>query len=547
MSTPQSVINICSGVRLDNRYQHSIYFPNATKQLEYFAGKVVRTLSAYSYLRKSWPLQVEATMEQARTWSYLYFRNSSSGKIYYYFITNVEYKNDNMVELSLELDVLQTYQEVIRNGLLPCLIERQHTPTDLVGEHTVDEGLDVGDLTANHSHIIDPGEFCIMLMCSINPASTTKEQADIMAKPYLYNKVFSGIKFWAIDVADWQEWGDQLETLVNLGQGEAITAMWMYPKELVVLGGEDRWDNDQLIHVVERAKSMHLSDLDTTVNALTDFQGYPPKNNKLLCYPYNFIMATNHQGRTAVYKFERSHNANQLKFRLSGALGPEGGAQLTPIDYNGQLYAYNEGLDLANYPTCAWNSDTYKLWLAQNQNTHRMSNISSAVKVAAGAGIMIAGIATTATGVGAVAGVGGIATGMGMVASGVTQAADLHAQKADRDIEPPQARGGYSTTNNITNGRHVFELIRMQITNEMAYILDEYFTMYGYKIKRVQTPNLKARPAFTYVKTIGCKIAGDLCSSDLVAIENIFDRGITWWTNGDKLGDYTQDNKPTTP
>ena len=99
MSAPQSIISICSGVRLDNRYEHSIYFADATAQQEYFAGKVVQTFPAYSYLRKSWPLQVQATMEEARSWSYLYFRNGS-GKVYYYFINQIEYKNDNTVELT---------------------------------------------------------------------------------------------------------------------------------------------------------------------------------------------------------------------------------------------------------------------------------------------------------------------------------------------------------------------------------------------------------------------------------------------------------------
>ena len=130
MSTPQSTIYICSGVRLDNRYEHSIYFTSSTAQQEFFAGKVVKTFSAYSYLRKSWPLQVQATMEEAKTWSYLYFYNGTGQKVYYYFITGVEYKNENTVELSLELDVIQTYMKEIRSGLLPCYVERQHTESD---------------------------------------------------------------------------------------------------------------------------------------------------------------------------------------------------------------------------------------------------------------------------------------------------------------------------------------------------------------------------------------------------------------------------------
>ena len=108
MSNPQSIINICSGVRLNPSYEHTIYFDTATAQYNYFAGKVVKSFPAYSYLRKSWNIKVASTMEEAKTWTYLFFQNGS-GKLYFYFITNIEYVNDNTVELSLEIDVMQTY------------------------------------------------------------------------------------------------------------------------------------------------------------------------------------------------------------------------------------------------------------------------------------------------------------------------------------------------------------------------------------------------------------------------------------------------------
>ena len=227
MSTPQSIINICSGVRLDNRYDHTIHFGSVSAQRNYFAGKVVKTFPAYSYLRKSWPIQVEATMEQAKTWSYLFFQNGT-GKYYYYFITQVEYKNDNMVELTLELDVMQTY--MFDYTRLPCFVERQHVSSDGIGEHTVDEGLDVGELVSNGATNIDPGNLCIMVMSTINP---NVADGSSPALPYMYNRVFSGVKIWAIAPTRWTEWGNKLDALNEAGQTAAIIAMWMYPMQLV--------------------------------------------------------------------------------------------------------------------------------------------------------------------------------------------------------------------------------------------------------------------------------------------------------------------------
>lgn len=534
MSTPQSVIYICSGVRINSRYEHSIYFASAGAQQEYFAGKVVKTLSAYSYLRKSWPLKVEATMEQAKTWNYLFFRNTSTGKLYYYFINTVEYVNDGTVELGLELDVIQTY--LFDFQLLPSFVERQHTTTDSIGEFAVDEGLDLGEYVNNGVYHFNLTDLCIMVMCTINPNSTTAAAAEVHALPYMYNRVFSGVKFWAVNSADWVKWGQQLDKLDELGVSESIVAMWMYPKSLVVLGGEDTWTNGEIAHVVERAYGLTDGGYSTPITRPANLNYYVPKNNKLFGYPYNFIYATNNQGGSAVYKYEYFTLSETPGFRLTGSLGPDGGVRLVPVDYKLRGEAnYDEGLTLNNFPTCAWDSDTYKLWLAQNQNTLNHSATTAGLKVAAGIATGLAGLFT--------GGVMAAGAGVGMAASGGLQIGQQLAQKKDMDIAPPQSRGSFSTSVNITNNKHTFSLYQRSITYEAARIIDDYFTMYGYKLNRVQTPNINARPAFTYVKTIGCHIKGNMCNEDTVKVEAIFDNGITFWKNGDKVADYSQNNQ----
>lgn len=529
MSAPQSVVNICSGVRINSRYEHSIYFASASAQQEYFAGKVVKTLSAYSYLRKTWPLKVEATMEQAKTWNYLFFRNSASGKIYYYFINSIEYVNDNMVELGLELDVIQTY--LFDFELLPSFVERQHTTTDVIGQHTVDEGLELGELYDNSRTEISPGNLCIMIMSTINPNDTT-EGAAVPALPYRYNGVFSGVKIWAVDGSRWVEWGQQLDTLDSIGKSEAIMAMWMYPKNLVVLGGESDWYGEDIALPVERAID-HTDGLSWNfVERLPRLEDYTPKNKKLHTYPFQFMYVTNNQGSSGVFHYERFDGASDNGFALSGALSPDGGVRITPIGYNGITYNYKEGLTLTGYPSCAWDSDIYKMWLAQNQNSQTLNMATGALKVAGG---LIGGIATAFTGIGA-------AVGLGTAVSGAMQIGDALAQKGDKAIEPPQAKGNFSTSVNITNNMQSFSVYERCVSAERARIIDDYFTMYGYKLNRVQTPNINARPAFTYVKTVGCHIKGNMCNEDTVKVEAIFDNGITFWKNGDRVADYSQNN-----
>ena len=542
MPAAESVINVCSGVRLDPRYDHTIYFATPSAQLNYFAGKVVKTFSAYSYLRKSWSLQVDANMEDARTWTYLYFQNPQGGvmgKRYFYFITNIEYKNNGMIELQLELDVLQTYLFDMQR--LPCFVERQHTVTDNAGDHTVDEGLEVGELVDNSIwNWSDLQDLAIMVLSSINPNhSTGTEPVDSL--PYSYDGIFSGLTVWAIDGQDWVQWGEQLDALSAAGFADGIFSMWMYPKALITLGGEDSWDNAALCHVVKSSlpvgSRINIGSKPATVANMET----PPKNKKLLTFPYSMLYVTNNAGGSAVYRYERFGN-DEIYFGAAGTMSPDASVKIFPETYNGlanaseHLFNFDQGLSMSGYPVCAWDVDTYKMWLAQNQNQHQLAGATAA-------GTMIAG-AATAIASGLTGNVMGAVGGVGAVVSGASQIAGLLAQKADMRVQPDQARGNFSASVNAAAGKLTFSFIHKSVSEEQARIIDDYFTMYGYRINRVKTPDIAARPAFTYVKTVGCKIGGNLCTDDILKIESIFDHGVTWWKDGDAIGDYSQPNQP---
>lgn len=556
MSAPESTIKVCSGVRLDNRYEHSIYFADATAQQEYFAGKVAHTFSAYSYLRKTWDLQVQATMEQARSWSYLFFRNGT-GKIYYYFINQIEYINPNSVKLFLELDVIQTY--LFDFDMLDCFIERQHTETDVVGEHTLEEGLDVGELKDTLAeNWIGLSDMCILVLASINPNYTDTDKP-VQAMGGMYDNVFSGLSVWAVNSSDSGKLSGKLDTLSDVGFIDGIIAMWMYPKQCVTLGGENTWSDNVLFKVVKGCTYAYgkytYSRTSKTVG------GIVPKNKKLLCYPYRFLYATNNQGGSAVYRFERFDDPENPSFRVNGSISPDAMVKMYPEGYNGTSTIqgvtqsgaistvangnYDQGLTLGNYPSCAWDADVYKLWLAQNQNQLQHTANTAGMAVVAGAVTSLASLL-----MGNVAGAIG---GVGAMVGGAQQIGALMAQMADMAIQPPQSRGAFSSNVNIVAKMNTFTFYTKGVDYEHAKCIDDYFTMFGYKLNRVQKPNLCARPAFTYIKTVGCNISSrsgvagsrpgaKFCTEDRVKITSIFDHGITFWVNGDRIADYSQTN-----
>lgn len=519
-------------MRLNNRYEHTIFFSDRAAQENYFASKVVKTLGAYTYIRRTWDLKVEGTPEEARAWNYLLFRNTPDGKVYYYFINSVEYVNDATVKLVLEMDVMQTY--MFDYSPMQCFIERQHVSRDTAGAYTLDEGLEVGEFIVNETVDFSAlNEYCILVLSTIT-LNGTSQDTTVDSLSGMYGGVFSGLSAWAIKASDWAAWGQQLENISEWGKIDGIVSMSMYPKALVQLGGESSWDDDDLAKVVKHFTtptmvSMGLSGLPATVN------GYTPRNKKVLCYPFNFIYATNNAGTSAVYRFER-FSGDAVRFNAVGAIGPNAGVQVYPLNYNGVPENYHEGIALGNFPTCAWDSDTYKVWLAQNENQQGVAMASAGLTIAGGAVTGIAGLLT--------GNLGGAAAGAGAAIAGATQIANTLAQRADMSIVPPQARGSFSSSVNATNGKHTITFQRKSVTKEHAQIIDEYFDMYGYKLNIVDVPNRHARELYTYVKTIGCIIAANLCTEDAAKIESIYDKGITFWTNGDLIGNYQLDNKP---
>ena len=522
MSTPESKIYICSGVRLNNSYEHTIYFDSKEAQAQYFAGKVVRTFSAYTYLRKAWNIKLQATYEDARKWSYLYFQNPS-GKIYYYFINQVEYISNTTVELQLEMDVMQTY--LFDYTLQRCFVEREHVKVDSIGLHTVEEGLDVGDLKNIDSTVVNLQDLCVLVLATFNPLTTTEENTTSLLYAE-YDRIFSGLGIYAVAHDDWRAWGTKLSQLDEWGKSDGIIAMWMYPKALVGLTDASTWEDGMVTKEVKAITPFYH-----TVSRNDKLSGsYIPRNNKLFCYPYNFLYVTNNSGGASVYRYERFNDASECKFKITGSLSADACVKLVPFAYNGDLENYDEGILLSGFPSCAWNQDVYKLWLAQNQHQQSLAIGTAALKI--GAGI----IGAVATG-----GIGAVISGSSIV-SGAQEIGSILAQRNDKEIQPPQARGQQSSSVNITNNCQTFELHRKSITSEYAKIIDDYFTMYGYKVSCLKIPELKNRENWTYIKTIGCHITGNFCSEDQTKIQSIYNNGVTFWVNGDSIGNYSLDN-----
>ena len=82
----------------------------------------------------------------------------------------------------------------------------------------------------------------------------------------------------------------------------------------------------------------------------------------------------------------------------------------------------------------------------------------------------------------------------------------------------------------------------MNIKAEMVTVIDDFFSLYGFKIYKVKVPNMNSRTYWNYVKCIDSNIEGLIPEFYLDEIKNMFNAGITLWHDPTKFLDYSQTN-----
>lgn len=151
MITPDSYIKL---VRFDVTKEHQITFSNLSAQLSYFENLSGLELNASTYQRKDFKVRFPRVIDEIETYNYLIYRNESDSTPNYYqdktffcYITNMEYINDGNTDVTIQLDVFQTYQfDFIYKK---SFIEREHANSDNVGDNIIHEGLETGEFLPN--------------------------------------------------------------------------------------------------------------------------------------------------------------------------------------------------------------------------------------------------------------------------------------------------------------------------------------------------------------------------------------------------------------
>lgn len=505
---PNSKINILKNCPLDTTYDHTIYFASAQAQANYFTSLTKHSLTNYSYQRVNRSrIRVDILADNLYDCNYLMFQNTAYGnKWFYAFINSIEYVNDNCSEIGFEIDVLQTWHFDYTPDA--CFVEREHAVTDSLFSNLVPENLETGDyvISKTEQSLMGPLAVCALV---------TQDAEGYRANGRTINNIYCPLTVIAgITTDQTARLNQALGAFREEGMQDFIASMYLYPAWL----GDDQTTTPQ-------SRIVNLNPQFNTID------GYTPKNRKLFSAPYNQLIVSNNEGASYEYKWEQFRTPTSPQFGMTGVFISTPCVIAYPVNYRGLLADYESGITLSNFPQIPWVGDTYKAWLAQNKG----SIVSGLISTGVSAGL---GIASLATGnpVGAVTSAIGVGTSV----------AGLVGKISDAQAVPPQVHGQVQCDSlTIGSNRCGYTFYHTSIRAEMARIIDDYFSMFGYATKRCKVPNRNSRPHWNYVKTVGCSISGSVPSDDAKKICSIYNNGVTFWKNGAELGNYTLDNSPT--
>jgi hypothetical protein len=529
--TPNSTIKILRGAKVFIGATDVLYFSSRSEQTSYFDSCTKYTFPNCTYVREQNKLRVEMKADNLFDCNYIMYQNTAYGtKWFYAFITNVEYVNDTTSYISFVIDDFQTWKYNDDYTLMPSFVEREHVMDDTIGAHIMDESFALNDYVTNAitSKFFTEWYICIGSTVPLDPLELEGHNGG-----QLYGKIYSGINWYIYDNPI--EVNALLHMIDGAGRGDGIISMFMIPKDIV---GYINFDVEG--HALN---TNLLPSQEIPVFNLQTVDGYTPRNNKLLTYPYRGIMLTNNEGRAITLRYEFFDENPVIEY--VGGIQPSSTVIAYPKNYKGVTMNLNESVSVGNFPQCCWQKGVYDNWFAQ-QSVRWNWQTPQAILGTAG---KLGSSALTGVLAGSLIGPTGQLAGasLGLMSGAISEATNLtnfllkmYEEREVHAMIPNSANGtvgqGYT---NVSIDKYGFQIEVRSITAEIAKSIDNFFDLFGYKVNTVKIPNIAGRPRWNYVKTVGVNIVGNIPADAMANIKLMYDNGLRFWKNPSEMFNYS--------
>lgn len=543
-------------VPFDSSYRHVYYIPDRQQQESYFLSCCPNELrrNDYTYQRVQNAVVVPFNAEELYGYNYCMFKNANYGNRWFYsFIADIEYVSENSSRLYLKLDIFQTW---FPDCEVPaCNVEREHVNDDSIGAHIRDEGFSVGETKVQKSEY----DYLTLWLAVASAAEPLNDGTYVNVAGDNYQKLPSGTSVTVFDpVTQMGEFKRFMNELSNNGQQDAVSAVYMVPA--VIVPGVSSKENGVGGAWVDASKDTRY-DLIEWDMGMTTLDGYTPKNNKMYCYPFEFVEISNGAGQIQQLRMEFMERKGVVKLTRCGGTDVNSRTLYYPRDYNGFDWFYEGVITLPSYPTCNW---VYQSW-ANIEGSHRMTgsvdvpNIQSSGTVPFSPALIPDGnqgfgfeskpydVNTLTQGkpveslIQSVGQIFSADIGTGIVNTAMSQY-KVQAELSKLQRTPNTARGGTNSSAVLVNtGTYGIYARKHVCRAEIAKQIDDYFSTYGYLVSETKKPNITGRRSWNYVKTNACNVRGKVPPNVLSAFNSMLDGGITFWHTPD-VGNYALDN-----
>lgn len=495
--TPEGWVYVLKGVPFDGSYKNTKWFDMKGDQHQYFLSRRVKTFNRVGPVRPGQPLRLPCNMSDIYDCNYIMYQNANyNDKWFYAFITDIRWVSVNACEIDYSLDIIQTW--LFDFQFRECFVEREHSSTDIPGDNLVKENLELGDYTYGTPIATEQFKEYVYIVA----ATVDKYGADTTGG--VYSGVYSGLEYNVFNTP--AEVSSFIDSMVEKNKGDSIVTITMYPKAFAASKGS----------VSPKGKALSIDKNNGYSTGALD--GYVPRNKKLLTYPYNFLFCTNLAGNSAEFKYEY-FRTDKCNFLIECDMTPNPTVILTPGSYRGVGSNYNEKITMDGFPICAWTTDTYKAWLAQNGSSTAIGTLGTA----------FSGLASLITG------------NLGGAVGSAVSIAQTVAQVKATEALPPQAHGAAGNSAMVAYGIKDFYFYPCTIREEYARIIDGYFNMFGYATHKVKRPNFHTRRCWNYVETKQAVVSGSVPQTAAQDMQDILNGGITFW-HDDLIGTYDRAN-----
>lgn len=501
-----SKIILAKGIHIDRDYKNVLsYSPSDMITLLNSNNHFVDVADDFSFIRSQTRVSTPFSFDECIQSNYIAFQNPSySNKWFFAFIDDVYYKSDGCTEITFTIDSFTTFWEDWQ--VKPCLVTREHVTDDTIGLHTIPENLESGEYIVNSQDYYN-GLDTLKYVLQVTEWSTTDVDKPLATN---FGGVFMAGGAYVCDTIT--EVVTILQQYASRSKSDAVYNLYMIPASMIVT------NPGSLQYPGQSSPNTDTKNI-TKVNTV---DGYTPKNNKVLAYPYNYMLISNNNGSSNILHYER-FSGNTCNFTVKGVPTVGGNIKIIPTNYDSDLNNEEEGLMAGKFPTLNWSGDEYTNWLTSNG-------------VNLGVGVASTGLSI----------IGGIASGnISGVVGGALSLANQFASVYQHSLQPNSARGSTNGGDiNVCSHKNGFYFYKMSIKAEYARCIDDYFTKFGYKINRLKAPELHSRQYWNYVEIAPSEDIGngDVPTTYMEQINNAFRRGLTIWHNHENIGNYNLNN-----